>query len=400
MWNDAWMQRLAGHARSIGIALFAASITGMSGAGASGSLAGAVTPGTYTADALAGVAATSAAGRTPAEFGVSHSGAATYRIPLWTPPGVGEVGLDLALVYASRSGSGSVGVGWSIAGLSTITRCNRTWAQDGARGQRHQHPRRSLLPRRPATQARERYGRHGRCRLCHRDRDVLADRRERRRGQRPCLVHGDDEKRVDLRVRRHHRFACLRRNVDHHSCLGAVACPRPGRRPAPAMPSTWHTSTRRSPARTRTARIESRRLPTRPPQRARDRSIASTSPIPFVLRATFPRVTSPATWYANRTSSTRSRSRSLAQRRRSRRTSLATKQHRSRDDCDWPACRSVLLRRACSPPRSPTRTAQRLATDGRYRGGRLDREGARVRSNRTAMASWTCCIPSMRAAAG
>jgi RHS repeat-associated protein len=132
MWNDAWMQRLARHVRSIGIALFAASITGMSGAGASGSLASAGSPGAYTADALAGVAATSAAGRTPAEFGVSHSGAATYRIPLWTPPGVGEVGLDLALVYASRSGSGSVGVGWSIAGLSTITRCNRTWAQDGA----------------------------------------------------------------------------------------------------------------------------------------------------------------------------------------------------------------------------------------------------------------------------
>ena len=106
--------------------------TGMSGAGASGSLASAATPGAYAADALAGVAATSAAGRTPAEFGVSHSGAATYRIPLWTPPGVGEVGLDLALVYASRSGSGPVGVGWSIAGLSTIARCNRTWAQDGA----------------------------------------------------------------------------------------------------------------------------------------------------------------------------------------------------------------------------------------------------------------------------
>jgi RHS repeat-associated protein len=132
MWNDAWTQRLARHARSIGIALFAASITGLSGAAVPASLASAATPGTYAADALTSVAATSAAGRTPAEFGVSHSGAATYRIPLWTPPGVGEVDLDLALVYASRSGSGSVGVGWSIAGLSTITRCNRTWAQDGA----------------------------------------------------------------------------------------------------------------------------------------------------------------------------------------------------------------------------------------------------------------------------
>jgi hypothetical protein len=107
MWNDAWKRRLARRARSIGIALFAASITGMSGAGASGSLAGAESPGAYSTDALAGVAATSAAGRTPAEFGVSHSGAATYRIPLWTPPGVGEVGLDLALVYASRSSGAS-----------------------------------------------------------------------------------------------------------------------------------------------------------------------------------------------------------------------------------------------------------------------------------------------------
>jgi RHS repeat-associated protein len=123
MWNDARMQRLARHGRSIGIALIAASITVLSGAGAAGSL---------SADALVGVAATSAAGRTPAQFGVSHSGAATYRIPVWTPPGVGEVGLDLALVYASRGSSGSVGVGWSIAGLSTIARCNRTWAQDGA----------------------------------------------------------------------------------------------------------------------------------------------------------------------------------------------------------------------------------------------------------------------------
>ncbi|MDH5272772.1 MAG: FG-GAP-like repeat-containing protein [Gammaproteobacteria bacterium] len=132
MWNDAGMQRLTQRGRSSGIALFAALITGMSGAGASGSLTSAGTPTSYATAALVGVASTSAAGRTPAEFGVSHSGAATYRIPLWTPPGIGEVDLDLALVYASRGGSGSVGVGWSIAGLSTIARCNRTWAQDGA----------------------------------------------------------------------------------------------------------------------------------------------------------------------------------------------------------------------------------------------------------------------------
>jgi RHS repeat-associated protein len=132
MMNDARMQRLTRSVRSIGLALFAASITVMSGAGTSGALASAAVTGMYATDAFAAAAATSAAGRTPGQFGVSHSGAATYRIPLWTPPGVGEVGLDLALVYASRSGSGLAGVGWSIAGLSTITRCNRTVAQDGA----------------------------------------------------------------------------------------------------------------------------------------------------------------------------------------------------------------------------------------------------------------------------
>jgi RHS repeat-associated protein len=72
------------------------------------------------------------AGRTPATFAVSSSGAATYQIPLWSPPGVGDVQLDLALVYNSRTPNGVLGVGWSLSGLSAITRCNKTWAQDGA----------------------------------------------------------------------------------------------------------------------------------------------------------------------------------------------------------------------------------------------------------------------------
>jgi RHS repeat-associated protein len=86
----------------------------------------------YTLDALTGAAVTVAAGRTPGEFGVTHSGAATYRIPLWTPPGIGDVDLDLALVYNSRGGNGTLGMGWSLTGLSSISRCNRTVAQDGA----------------------------------------------------------------------------------------------------------------------------------------------------------------------------------------------------------------------------------------------------------------------------
>jgi RHS repeat-associated protein len=84
-----------------------------------------------TLNVATGVSVPQAPGRTPGSFGVTHSGAATYRIPLWTPPGVGAVGLDLALVYGSRGGNGTLGPGWALQGLSSVSRCNRSWAQDG-----------------------------------------------------------------------------------------------------------------------------------------------------------------------------------------------------------------------------------------------------------------------------
>ena len=69
--------------------------------------------------------ATIVAGRTPVEFAVSQSGAATYRIPCGCRRASGAVELPLALVYNSRGGNGTLGVGWSLTGLSVITRCNR-----------------------------------------------------------------------------------------------------------------------------------------------------------------------------------------------------------------------------------------------------------------------------------
>jgi YD repeat-containing protein len=62
---------------------------------------------------------------------VSQTGSAQYSIPLWVPPGVHGVQPTLALVYDSNAGYGIMGPGWNLAGLSTISRCNRTYAQDG-----------------------------------------------------------------------------------------------------------------------------------------------------------------------------------------------------------------------------------------------------------------------------
>ena len=47
------------------------------------------------------------------------------------PAGRGAVTPQLSLSYSSQAGNGLLGVGWSLGGLSTISWCGRTIAQDG-----------------------------------------------------------------------------------------------------------------------------------------------------------------------------------------------------------------------------------------------------------------------------
>lgn len=68
---------------------------------------------------------------TPGEFDVSPGGAASYSIKLRLPHGIAGVVPDLALTYNSQGQGGLLGVGWSLSGLSSITRCPQNRVQDG-----------------------------------------------------------------------------------------------------------------------------------------------------------------------------------------------------------------------------------------------------------------------------
>lgn len=72
-----------------------------------------------------------AVGRTAGQFSVGGSGAASYSIPIFTPPGPRGVQPSVALAYSSSAGVGYMGRGWTVAGFSTISRCNKTVTQDG-----------------------------------------------------------------------------------------------------------------------------------------------------------------------------------------------------------------------------------------------------------------------------
>ena len=73
-------------------------------------------------------------GKLTGTLGVSSGGAATYAIPIVTPPGTAGMAPTLALKYDSSGANGIEGVGWNITGLSQISRCARDWAHEGLKG--------------------------------------------------------------------------------------------------------------------------------------------------------------------------------------------------------------------------------------------------------------------------
>jgi RHS repeat-associated protein len=64
-------------------------------------------------------------------FDVNRLGSASYNIPVEIPPGTAGMQPSLSLTYNSGLTNGLLGKGWSLGGLSVISRCGATIAQDG-----------------------------------------------------------------------------------------------------------------------------------------------------------------------------------------------------------------------------------------------------------------------------
>ena len=62
----------------------------------------------------------------------AESGVGSYTIPIALPPGTNGIVPSLAVSYNSMQGSGPMGYGWSIGGLSVISRTAKTIYHNGA----------------------------------------------------------------------------------------------------------------------------------------------------------------------------------------------------------------------------------------------------------------------------
>ena len=112
--------------------------------------------------AVATAASAAAVGRLAAEFGVDAAGAASYSVPISVAAGRGGLRPAIGLRYSSQDGDGLAGIGFSVMGLSRITRCPLTIAVDGrAQGVRFAAGDRYCLDNQPLVLVAGTYGADG-----------------------------------------------------------------------------------------------------------------------------------------------------------------------------------------------------------------------------------------------
>jgi hypothetical protein len=157
---------------------------------------------------------------TPGGFRVSESGAAVYEIPIKVPPGTAGMEPRLSLVYNSQQGNGVLGVGWSLSGLSAVTRCPRTLAQDGISGSvNYDWDDRFCLDGQRLIAIAGTYGQDGT--EYRTERESFRDHLVWRRRQRPRVLHGLDQVGSGSRIRQHGRLPHRGAGQAHRAGVGA-----------------------------------------------------------------------------------------------------------------------------------------------------------------------------------
>jgi hypothetical protein len=76
---------------------------------------------------------TASIGTVPGSADVTQDGLFQYTIPIEVPPGRAGMEPHLAIRYSSGAPEAVLGIGFTLDGLSSISRCPRTFAQDGER---------------------------------------------------------------------------------------------------------------------------------------------------------------------------------------------------------------------------------------------------------------------------
>ncbi|MFT6945919.1 MAG: hypothetical protein ACJARP_000329 [Vicingaceae bacterium] len=70
-------------------------------------------------------------GKIPGDYSVDASGGVNYSIPIQLSPGSNGVQPNLSITYSTSNNISNVGLGWGIAGLSSITRGSKNKYYDG-----------------------------------------------------------------------------------------------------------------------------------------------------------------------------------------------------------------------------------------------------------------------------
>ena len=70
-------------------------------------------------------------GNLAGQFAVDQEGSATYDIPIKVSPGTAGMAPQLSLHYDSSGGNGMLGMGFSLSGLTAISRVPQNYAQNG-----------------------------------------------------------------------------------------------------------------------------------------------------------------------------------------------------------------------------------------------------------------------------